>query len=427
LLTCRYSLLQFACVAMLTSGAVSATFAEAIVGDTAKAAAAAGASSISGAFANATACLNCPENAVPHMGALARQAQEAAATGAAAVAAAASSAAADAASSWFMIVWLMGVGMLATVLILQTILGNYQAWVADKYGRAPNEGMFYMHAFSLPMFMLTLPDMLQHAALWSQSPATGTIMSSLLESASLPGASLTSYVWSTLAYTLSIPLHGVPIMWTYVACNVLSQFVCIKGVYNLTPIADPLTVNVTLTVRKFVSLLLSIWVFNNTFTVAHWIGAVLVFGGALWYGQLPAPPKPQVGGSSGGPAGSAQLVPLSSGAAADSSSSGGDAGGASGGAGGGGSKGDGSPRFDRHGDGDDLESRRSGVTPSSAGDAVFSSAVAAGGGAVHHRAGHRGTSADADRVDRELGVAHSPGTVARRSVLAASSHGSGPS
>jgi hypothetical protein len=193
-----------------------------------------------------------------------------------------------------MVVWCMGVCMLASVLVLQTCLGQYQSWVADAFGRAPSEGMFYMHALSLPGFAATLPDLLRHAARWSASPATGVVLGQALARASAPGASAAAYAWAALAHGAAAgPLARVPIMWTYVALNVVAQYVCIKGVYQLTPIVDPLSVNVVLTVRKFVSLLVSIYLFNNTFTAAHWAGAVLVFGGAMWYGQLPSPPKPK--------------------------------------------------------------------------------------------------------------------------------------
>jgi UDP-xylose/UDP-N-acetylglucosamine transporter B4 len=39
-----------------------------------------------------------------------------------------------------------------------------------------------------------------------------------------------------------------------------------------------------LTVRKFISLIVSIVLFNNQWSVAHWIGTSLVFGGAFIYG-----------------------------------------------------------------------------------------------------------------------------------------------
>ena len=100
----RYSVAQLICVLLLTLGALSATLAEAFSGDTAKAASAADGG-----------CANCVAGAaVPGTGALLREA----AANASAVAAAAGAAAA--ASSWYMIVWSLGVAMLAAVLVLQT-------------------------------------------------------------------------------------------------------------------------------------------------------------------------------------------------------------------------------------------------------------------------------------------------------------------
>ena len=131
-----------------------------------------------------------------------------------------------------------------------------------------------MHTFSLPAFLLTATDLRSHATMWSKSPSFNTVFSNLV----------------------SIPLLGnLPIMWTYIIVNVLSQYMCIMGVYYLCSFADPLTVNVVLTLRKFVSLMISIFVFNNTFTFFHWIGAILVLGGAIlynqWTGPAPSPSK----------------------------------------------------------------------------------------------------------------------------------------
>jgi len=44
-------------------------------------------------------------------------------------------------------------------------------------------------------------------------------------------------------------------MWLYVLVNVVSQYVCIRGVYILMGAAGPLSVNLTLTARKFFSLM----------------------------------------------------------------------------------------------------------------------------------------------------------------------------
>ena len=53
------------------------------------------------------------------------------------------------------------------------------------------------------------------------------------------------------------------------------------AVYKLTCNVDPLTVSMVLTVRKLVSLAVSVVLFNNTFTVYHVSGAALVFLGAV--------------------------------------------------------------------------------------------------------------------------------------------------
>ena len=38
--------------------------------------------------------------------------------------------------------------------------------------------------------------------------------------------------------------------------------------------------------RKFVSLLVSIWYFENEFTAVHWLGTALVFGGTLVFSEV---------------------------------------------------------------------------------------------------------------------------------------------
>ena len=56
-----------------------------------------------------------------------------------------------------------------------------------------------------------------------------------------------------------------------------------SAVYKLTCSLDPLTVSMILTVRKLVSLVVSIVLFNNKFTVFHGCGTALVFTGAILF------------------------------------------------------------------------------------------------------------------------------------------------
>ncbi len=83
-------------------------------------------------------------------------------------------------------------------------------------------------------------------------------------------------------YSLSIPK-----MWFYIICNCITQYVCIRGVFILTTECPSLIVTLVLTLRKFASLLFSIFYFKNPFTLAHWLATLMVFSGtALFTGVL---------------------------------------------------------------------------------------------------------------------------------------------
>lgn len=85
-----------------------------------------------------------------------------------------------------------------------------------------------------------------------------------------------------------VPVLGVtvPIMWFYLLMNVVTQYVCIRGVFILTTECTSLTVTLVVTLRKFVSLIFSILYFRNQFTLWHWLGTLLVFTGTLMYTEV---------------------------------------------------------------------------------------------------------------------------------------------
>ncbi|XP_048466266.1 UDP-xylose and UDP-N-acetylglucosamine transporter isoform X2 [Rhincodon typus] len=87
---------------------------------------------------------------------------------------------------------------------------------------------------------------------------------------------------------MEISLLGitVPIMWFYLVLNVLTQYICIRGVFILTTECTSLTVTLVVTLRKFISLIFSIVYFKNPFTFWHWIGTVVVFIGTLTYAEV---------------------------------------------------------------------------------------------------------------------------------------------
>merc|ERR1712010_451781 len=85
----------------------------------------------------------------------------------------------------------------------------------------------------------------------------------------------------------SIGSITMPSMIFYLVCNTATQFICISAVYRLTSECASLTVTLVVTLRKFLSLLFSIWFFDNPFTTLHWLGTALVFGGTLVFSDMP--------------------------------------------------------------------------------------------------------------------------------------------
>lgn len=61
---------------------------------------------------------------------------------------------------------------------------------------------------------------------------------------------------------------------------------CVSSVFTLTTECTSLTVTLVLTLRKFFSLLFSIFYFNNPFTIHHWIGTTLVFVGTIIFTEV---------------------------------------------------------------------------------------------------------------------------------------------
>lgn len=67
----------------------------------------------------------------------------------------------------------------------------------------------------------------------------------------------------------------------------ISRMICINSVFVLTTECPSLTVTLVVTLRKFVSLIISIFYFGNPFTGAHWLGTSLVFAGTILYSDIP--------------------------------------------------------------------------------------------------------------------------------------------
>ncbi|XP_073725109.1 UDP-xylose and UDP-N-acetylglucosamine transporter [Misgurnus anguillicaudatus] len=154
--------------------------------------------------------------------------------------------------------WLLGIAMLTFALLMSARMGIFQETLYKKFGKHSKEALFYNHCLPLPGFLLLSTNIYNHAVLFSQSSP------------------------------VEIPVIGysMPVMWFYLIMNVITQYVCIRGVFILTTECTSLTVTLVVTLRKFLSLIISILYFQNPFTAWHWVGTAVVFLGTLIYTEV---------------------------------------------------------------------------------------------------------------------------------------------
>ncbi|CAF3530240.1 unnamed protein product [Rotaria sp. Silwood1] len=153
--------------------------------------------------------------------------------------------------------WLIGIGMLIFALLVSALMGIYQEKLYAEYGKYPEEALFYSHCLPLPLFAFVGESIYHHAQLFNQS------------------------TWLPLFSNV-----GIPIMWAYLICNVLTQYFCIRSVFILTTECPSLIVTLVITLRKFISLLFSIIYFQNHFTLNHCIGTAAVFLGTFLFSNI---------------------------------------------------------------------------------------------------------------------------------------------
>ena len=175
--------------------------------------------------------------------------------------------------------FLIGFCILFLAMMLSAILGVFTDRTYAKFGRGhTNENLFYSHTLSLPFFVSLLPELRSQGQALLLSPGTTT----LIYASSPTGA----YHWFHKA------MAKTPVQVVFLLTNALTQYLCIKGVNQLSARTSSLTVTIVLNIRKLVSLLLSTYLFGNRLTPGVLLGAVIVFlGGALY--ALPPRPRQQ--------------------------------------------------------------------------------------------------------------------------------------
>lgn len=194
-----------------------------------------------------------------------------------------------------------GFTMLALAMVLSAFQGIYADRLYATYGRDHwREALFYSHTLSLPLFLPTYPQVSsQWRALLASPPLldkvlTFTARSEHLYSSTSPlFASGSSYLLDVVASQLLLVqkntwihslLAAIPVQVAYLLMNILTQYLCIRGVHLLSARSSSLTVTIVLNIRKLVSLLLSIYLFGNSLAPGVLVGATFVFVGGGLYG-----------------------------------------------------------------------------------------------------------------------------------------------
>lgn len=162
--------------------------------------------------------------------------------------------------------WIVGIIILILVLILQGLLGHLQRKFHDETGKdaqdqVSNEFLIISHFVGLIPSLFTWNSITTQWNLMFESPPVDPVY------------------------------FPVPFIVCMLVSNNITHSMCIKGVFMLAGRHSPLTVNIVLSVRKFLTVCVSIWWFNNPWTLSHTIAMILVFGGAFFYSCSP-PPEP---------------------------------------------------------------------------------------------------------------------------------------
>jgi len=164
--------------------------------------------------------------------------------------------------------WIFGIILLIISSILGAFMGIYGEYIFKKYPNTWKECLFYKHLLSLPIFFLFSPQILQQWKLIRKTPLI----------------SLDNYLPMFIMPTTlkKMKIQGI---WIYIAINTISQFTCISGVQKISSIVTSVTLDLILNIRKFLSLLISVFLFKNPFSWWSWLGSLFVFSGVLGYAQ----------------------------------------------------------------------------------------------------------------------------------------------
>ncbi|KAJ2899713.1 hypothetical protein MKZ38_002906 [Zalerion maritima] len=160
----------------------------------------------------------------------------------------------------------MGLVILFVAQVMSAVMGLYTEATYRKYGPHWKENLFYSHLLSIPLFLPFAPGLVRQVTKLTHSPPFNVAVG--MNEATWVGA------WW---------ISRVPSQLVYLVLNVLTQYVCIRGVNLLAAASTALTVTIVLNIRKLVSLLLSIWLFGHRLATGTLVGAIVVFSAGALY------------------------------------------------------------------------------------------------------------------------------------------------
>lgn len=167
--------------------------------------------------------------------------------------------------------WL-GVGMLSLAMVFSTLMGLLQ----DKMMRLAKE----KEVARTRMIEAGISGGLAPSAVWAESVFYNHALS----------APLYFFDAQRLQNELEVLSSSSHVM-AMVALNCATQYVCVVGVYRLVHRTSSFTVNLVLTLRKFMSILVSVFYFGHAskFGWIEWAAIVLVAIAGLAYPLVPKP------------------------------------------------------------------------------------------------------------------------------------------
>jgi UDP-xylose/UDP-N-acetylglucosamine transporter B4 len=146
-----------------------------------------------------------------------------------------------------------GVTLLTIGLFLSAYMGILQERLYRDYGPHHSEMMYSVHFLSLPLF----------AFVW-QHIYSAAVKFSSADNITLGGVEL-----------------PITTLWAKMAILCVLQLFCVRNVYKMTSVLTSINTTMVLTIRKFINLLLSVYIFNNHFTIFQFFASLMVFSGSF--------------------------------------------------------------------------------------------------------------------------------------------------